>query len=124
MEGPLRPVVLVQVDPLLLAQPAHLVVKLPGDLDVRGGDGSGDALGPEEPVHLGGGGEDAVAGPGPEHQPHVRLGQVEVARRQEHGGVRPGVCQQALEGQGRREDESEPSFRFILFLEWHVTADY
>lgn len=72
--------VLMQVYPLLLAQLAHLVVKLPGDVDVGRGDRSGDALGSEEPVDLGGGGEDAVAGAGPEHQPHVRLGQVEVTR--------------------------------------------
>lgn len=78
VEGPLRPVVLVQVNPLLLAQPAHLVVKLPGDVDVSLGDGSGDAFGSEEPVDLGGGGEDAVAGAGPKHQLHVRPGQVEV----------------------------------------------
>lgn len=78
VEGPLWSVVLVQVDPLLLAQLAHPVVKLPGDVDVGRRDGSGDALSPEEPVDLGGGGEDAVAGAGPEHQPHVGPGQVEV----------------------------------------------
>lgn len=98
VEGPLWSVVLVQMDPLLLAQPAHLVVKLPGDVDVSGGDGTGDALGAEEPIDLGGGGEDAVAGSGAEHQPHVGLGQVEVTRREKHGGVRPGVRQQALQG--------------------------
>lgn len=78
VKRPLRPVVLVQVDPLLLAQTAHLVVKLPGDVNVSSRDGPGDAFGPEEPVDLGGGGQDAVAGPGPEHQPHVSAGQVEV----------------------------------------------
>lgn len=80
VEGPLRSVVLVQVYSLLLAQPAHLVVKLSGDVDVSLGDRSGDAFGSEEPVDLRGGGEDAVAGSGPEHQPHVRPGQVEVTR--------------------------------------------
>lgn len=87
----------MQVNPLLLAQPAHLVVKLSGDVRVRCGDRPGDALGSEEPVDLGGGGEDAVAGAGPEHQPHVRPRQVEVARRQEDAGVRTGFTQQALE---------------------------
>lgn len=72
--------VLVQVYSLLLAQPAHLVVKLSGDVDVSRRDRSGDALGSEEAVDFGGGGEDAVAGAGPEHQPHVRPGQVEVTR--------------------------------------------
>ena len=100
VERPLRPVVLVQVNPVLLAQLAHLAVELPGDVDVRGGDRPGDALRPEEAVDLGGGGEDAVVGPGAEHQPHVRLRQVEVAGREEHGGVGPRVCQQALEVRG------------------------
>lgn len=72
--------VLVQVYSLLLAQPAHLVVKLPGNVDVSCGNRSGDALGSEEAVDLGGGGQDAVVGSGPEHQPHVRPGQVEVTR--------------------------------------------
>lgn len=81
VEGPLRSVVLVQVDPLLLPLPAHLAVKLPGDEGVGGGDGTGDALGPEEAVDLGRGGEDAVDGAGPEHHSHVRPRQVEVTRR-------------------------------------------
>lgn len=98
MEGPLWPVVLVQVYPPLLAQLAHLLVKLPGDVGVRCGDRSSDALGPKEPVDLGGGGEDAVVGSSPEHQAHVRTRQVEVTRCEKHGGVRPGVRQQALEG--------------------------
>lgn len=72
--------VLVQVHPLLLVQLAHLVVELPGNVDVSCRDRAGDALGSKEPVDLGGGGEDAVAGSGPEHQSHVRLGQVEVTR--------------------------------------------
>lgn len=72
--------VFVQVYSLLLSQPAHLVVKLSGDVDVSCRDRSGDALGSKEPVDLGGGGKDAVAGSGPEHQPHVRPGQVEVTR--------------------------------------------
>lgn len=80
MKGPLGSVVFVQVYPLLLAQLAHSVVKLSRDVDVGCRDRSGDALGSEEPVDLWGGGEDAVAGPGPEHQPHVRPGQVEVTR--------------------------------------------
>ena len=80
MEGPLLSVVLVQVNPLLLTQPAHLVVELSGDVDVSGGDGPGDPFGSEEPVDLRGSGEDAVAGSGTEHQPHVRPGQVEVTR--------------------------------------------
>lgn len=88
--------VLVQVYPLLLAQSGHLVVELSGDVDVSRWDRSGDALGPKEAVDLGGGGEDAVAGSGPEHQPHVRPGQVEVTWGEEHGGVRPRVREQAL----------------------------
>lgn len=80
VERPLWSVVLVQVYPFLLAQLAHLVVKLFGDMDVRRRDGPGDALGPEEPVDLGGGGEDAVAGSGSEHKAHVCPGQVEVTR--------------------------------------------
>lgn len=80
MKRPLRPVVLVQMNPLLLAQLAHIVVKLPGDVDVSCRNGSGDAFGPEEPVDLRRGGQDAVAGSGPEHQPHVGPGQVEVTR--------------------------------------------
>lgn len=68
----------MQVHPLLLAQLAHLVVKLPGNVNVSCGDRSGDALGPEESVDLWGGGEDAVAGSDPENQLHVRPGQVEV----------------------------------------------
>ena len=79
VKRPLWPVVLVQVNSLLLAQPAHLVVKLPGDVDVSCRDRSGDAFGPEKPVDLGGGGEDPVAGSGPQHQPHVCPGQVKVA---------------------------------------------
>lgn len=80
VKGPLLSVVLVQANSLLLAQLAHLVVELPGDVDVSCGDRPRDALGSEEPVDLRGGGQDAVAGSGPEHQPHVRPGQVEVTR--------------------------------------------
>lgn len=80
MEGPLWSVVLEQVDPPLLAQLAHLVVELSGDVDVRSGNRSGDAFGTKEPVDFGRGGEDVVAGSSPEHQPHVGLGQVEVTR--------------------------------------------
>ena len=53
VEGPLRPVVLVQVYPLLLAQRTHLVVELPGDVHVGRWDGPGHALGSEEAVDLG-----------------------------------------------------------------------
>lgn len=80
VEGPLGSVVLVQVDPLLLAQPADLLVELPGDVDISSGDRPGDALGPEEPVDLGRRREDAVVRPGGEHELHVGPGQVEVTR--------------------------------------------
>lgn len=80
MKRPLWSVVLMQVHPLLLAQPAHLVVKLSGNVNVSCRDRAGEALGSKEPVDLGGGCKDAVAGSGPEHQPHVRPGQVEVTR--------------------------------------------
>lgn len=103
MERPLRPVVLVQVHSVLLAQAAHLLVELPGDVDVSGRDRPGNAFGAKEPVDLWGGGEDAVVGSGTEHLTHVRLGQVEVARRQKHGRVWAGVGQQAL-GEQRRTD--------------------
>lgn len=93
VEGPLWSAVLVQVHSLMLTQLAHLLVKLPGDVCVRRRDGAGHALGPEEPVDLWGGGEDAVVGPSAEHQPHVRAGQIEVARRQKHGRVRGGAHQ-------------------------------
>lgn len=70
----------MQVDPLLLAQLAHPVVKLPGDVSVSCRDRPGNPFSPEEPVDLRGGGQDAVAGCGPEHQAHVGAGQVEVTR--------------------------------------------
>lgn len=73
--------VLVEVHSVLLAQLTHFVVELSGDVNVRCGNGTGDAFGPEEAVDLRGGGEDAVAGAGPEDHPHVRPGQVEVTRR-------------------------------------------
>lgn len=96
VEGPVGAVVLVQVHAVLLAQLAHLLVELAGDVDVGGRDGAGHALGPEEAVDLRRGGEDAVVGAGVQHQPHVGLRQVEVARGEEEGGVGPGVRQQAL----------------------------
>lgn len=98
VEGPVGAVVLVQVHAVLLAQLAHLLVELAGDVDVGGWDGAGHALGPEEAVDLRRGGEDAVVGAGArvQHQPHVGLRQVEVARGEEEGGVGPGVRQQAL----------------------------
>lgn len=96
VEGPVGSVVVVQVDPLLLAQPAHLLVELPGDVGVSGGDCPGDALGSEEAVDLWRRCEDAVVGSGAEDEPHVGLGQVEVARGEEDAGVRPRVRQQAL----------------------------
>lgn len=102
MEGPAGPVVLEQADPLLLAQPAHLLVELPGDVDVRGGDRPGNALGPEEPVDLGRRRQDAVVRSGAEDQLHVGPGQVEVPRGEEEGGVRPGLSQQALRGGGAK----------------------
>lgn len=108
VEGPLGPVVLVQVHPLLLAQLAYTVVKLPGYVDVSSRDGPGDALGSKEPVDLRGGGEDTVAGPGPQHQPHVRLRQVEVAGGEVHGGVGSGVRQQALEVREERGAGNTP----------------
>lgn len=96
MEAPLGPLVLLQVDPLLLAQLAHLIVELPGDVGVGGRDCPGNALGSKEAVDLGGGCEDVVGGASAQDQLHVGLRQVEVARRQEDGGVRPSVGQQAL----------------------------
>lgn len=96
VEGPVRPVVLQQANALLLAQPADLRVELPGDVDVRRRDRPRHALGAEEPVDLGGRREDAEVGGGAQDEAHVGLGQVEVARRQEHGGVRAGGGEQAL----------------------------
>lgn len=95
-------VVLVQVDPVLLAQPADLLIELPGDVDISSGDRPGDALGAEEPVDLGRRHEDAVVCSGAENKLHVGPGQVEVTRGQKEGGVWPGVRQQALRGGGER----------------------
>lgn len=93
MEGPVGTVVLVQVHAVLLAQLAHLPVELVGDVGVGSWDGTGHALGTEETVDLWRGGEDVVGGAcaGVQHQPHIGLRQVEVARGEKEGGVRPSI---------------------------------
>lgn len=105
----------MQVYPLLLAPLAHPFVKLPGDVSVRCRDCSSDALGPKEPVDLGGGGEDTVTGSSLEHQPHVRPGQIEVTRCEKHSRLGSGIGQQTLEGRREKGSEEKPQFSFILF---------
>lgn len=80
VEGPLWPVVLMQVYPLLLAQLADFTVELSGNVDIRCWDRPSDTFRPKEAIDLWGGGEDPIVCSGAQDQPHIRPCQVKIPR--------------------------------------------